>query len=62
MRQFTVTVGADNAPPIITETVNATDPNEAMLIVLDLFKFDDRVMDAKTWNVTINEGTDAQGS
>ena len=55
MRRFTVTVGADNAPPIIIETIDASDPNEAMHIVLDQLKFDDRVMDAETWNVTIKE-------
>ena len=59
MRKFLVTVGADNAPPIITEAVEASDPNQAMLIVLELFKFDERVMDSKTWNITIAEADDA---
>lgn len=55
MRQFTVTVGTGNAPPIITEAVTADGPNDAMRIVLDLLKHDPRVMDAETWDVTIKE-------
>lgn len=62
MRQFKVTVSADNAPPIITKTVSAGGPNDAMRIVLDFLKDDARVMDAKTWNVTIKEVADTQGS
>lgn len=59
MQKFIVTVGADKAEPIITETVDADNPNDAMRIVLDRLKFDKRVMDEKTWNVTITEATNA---
>lgn len=59
MPKFTVTLSAGNAEPIITEPVKANDKHEAMHIVFDLLKLDPRVVDAKVWEVTIEDLTDA---